>query len=330
MFDNNSLLKTVAPQNVPQISRVLIVTKSRTLKIAQAIHDYFEYREVNDGESAWEVLLLDPSIKLVVSEVEIQKLDSHKLLKRIRSSRLSRIKDIPFVSIVDKESEQEKVQLLDDGATDLISTKDIDSIATRLKGLIRLSESYVATVKEKEAEVINNTIDPGTGLMIPNHFKAQLDLMWGFAKRSQMDIALICLRLDPLPLQSLPNTDEILSKIELSLAQMLSHVVRKEDAAVKNGVCEFLIAGNGIKAEGARLFARRLANALSRAKVTLGSEALQLSASFGLASLMFDNPPSITHLNELAMERVNLAQSHGGNRIWGHNDSADSSLFVPE
>ena len=76
--------------NPTPLSRILIVDESRMVRamISKHIRDHFDYREESNGEAAWQVLVLDHSIELVICSLSLPVLDGNGLLDRVRSSRL--------------------------------------------------------------------------------------------------------------------------------------------------------------------------------------------------------------------------------------------------
>ena len=74
-----------------QLPRILIVDESRIVRatISKHVRDLYDYREESDGEAAWQVLVLDHSIALVICSLSLPVLDGNGLLDRVRSSRLA-------------------------------------------------------------------------------------------------------------------------------------------------------------------------------------------------------------------------------------------------
>jgi PleD family two-component response regulator len=66
--------------------RILIADDSRIVRasITQHIRDRFDIREVADGEAAWQAILLDASIRVVLTDITMPKVDGFDLLARVR------------------------------------------------------------------------------------------------------------------------------------------------------------------------------------------------------------------------------------------------------
>ena len=71
-------------------ARVLIADDSRIVRasITQHIRDKFDVREVTDGDAAWQAILLDASIRVLISDLTMPKVDGFELLSRIRGSKV--------------------------------------------------------------------------------------------------------------------------------------------------------------------------------------------------------------------------------------------------
>ncbi|HUN90747.1 MAG TPA: roadblock/LC7 domain-containing protein [Burkholderiaceae bacterium] len=79
--------------------RVLVVDPSRTLgrNLSSTHHDRIEVRSVADAESAWQTLLVDPSVNGVVIGSAAPEPEAESLADRVRASRVSRICGVPML-----------------------------------------------------------------------------------------------------------------------------------------------------------------------------------------------------------------------------------------
>jgi len=81
------------------IPRVLIVDESRMARtmLARQIRNYYAFREEANGELAWQALLVDPTIRVVVCSLSMPLLNGDALLERMRASALSRLGQMPIL-----------------------------------------------------------------------------------------------------------------------------------------------------------------------------------------------------------------------------------------
>ena len=77
---------------------VLVVDDSRLVRtsLVRALSGRFPLQQADSGERAWELLLLDPAIGVVLSDLSMPGIDGFELLRRVRTSRLDRLRDLPF------------------------------------------------------------------------------------------------------------------------------------------------------------------------------------------------------------------------------------------
>ena len=74
-------------------------------------------REVANGEDGWQAIESDPSIAMVVSDIDMPKLDGFGLLERVRGSKDARIKALPIIIISGQASKADINRALDAGAS---------------------------------------------------------------------------------------------------------------------------------------------------------------------------------------------------------------------
>lgn len=118
--------------------KVLVADASKVVRASLSKHlaEHFEVREEASGESAWQTLVLDSAIVGVVSGVSLTKLDGLDLLERIRESKLSRLKSLPFFLVVSNSfGESERMHARARGVTDFVAK---DSSNTSLESVISM------------------------------------------------------------------------------------------------------------------------------------------------------------------------------------------------
>lgn len=103
--------------------RVLIVDDSRIVRttLARQVEAVYDIREANDGIEAWETMLIDPTIRIVITDLTMPNLDGYGLLLRIRESKTRRIREMPVVVVSGAQETIEHARVWASGATALIS-----------------------------------------------------------------------------------------------------------------------------------------------------------------------------------------------------------------
>jgi two-component system cell cycle response regulator len=102
--------------------RILIVDDSRMVRatLLKHVESVFEVREAHDGIEAWETLLIDPRVRIVITDLTMPRLDGYGLLERIRGSGIERIRAMPVLVVSGAQEQAEHDRVRAAGATDLI------------------------------------------------------------------------------------------------------------------------------------------------------------------------------------------------------------------
>ena len=181
----------MSDEDIP-LPRVLIVDDSRMVRasISKNIRDRFDVREEADGEDGWQALLVDPSIQVVISDLGMPNLDGYGLLERIRSSKLSRIHELPVIIISGEEDDNARVKARELGATDFI-TKGIGNVEllSRLESLTRLARATRELEESREALASGSPIDPHSGLATQAYLEWHGNQELALARRRNGDLA---------------------------------------------------------------------------------------------------------------------------------------------
>jgi two-component system cell cycle response regulator len=268
--------------------RILIADDSRIVRatLIKHIEGMFEFREALDGEQAWEMLLIDPSIRVVISDLTMPKLDGYGLLKRIRSSKIGRIRSMPVVVVSGSDEQAERDRAKAAGATDLI-TKGIGTgqLLSRLDILSKL----VSTQHEFERglEALVQQVDKGgdhVALQPVAEWEEQAEGMRAHALRQTRNFVVLnaCVGLKHLELDAYPALPP--ASVVNAIGQLLHRTVRQTDCVAQTGEIEFTIATGSIHFDSARHFAERVCRAIAHANLIKDGQ-MALIASCGVVSI---------------------------------------------
>jgi len=302
-------------RSVSSKARILIADDSRIVRatIAQYIRDRFDVREVADGEAAWQAILLDSSIRVVITDLTMPKVDGFELLARVRASRLQRIRELPMVVIsgADEQAECERAAAL--GATDFVykGVKAAELIS-RLEVLIKLSATRDALADSRAALESSRTVEPDTELLNLPFFDRQVDKLISFSRRNVTDVAVICLRIELSMPQSETWEGEIEQRVRL-VARSLAASIRLEDLATRSERYEFCVATQSDGVASVLRFAARLRKVLENAEAA--GNGVEVWTCIGIACLSEDMRLGAEQLRQISQKRAQQAQSGRSRRI---------------
>ncbi len=316
--------------DIPVKPRVLIADDSRIVRasLIKHIEGLFDFREALDGEQAWETLLIDPSIRIVITDLSMPKLDGYGLLQRIRSSKIGRIRSLPVVVVSGSDEQAERDRAKAAGATDLI-TKGIDTaqLLSRLDILSKLVNTQQAFERSLELMAKNAQAAPDLVLSSLDTLEAQAEVMLESATRLEKNFVIlnICIGLKHNGLAGTVTAPPV--SVVNAVGQMLQRTVRQTDVVASTGKTEFTIATGCVQFDAARRFAQRICRAITGANL-VRDEHMSFVASCGLISLSdyggdaTASSRSLSALREVAHQRALLGLNQAASGVVGQEEEA--------
>ena len=290
----------------PPLPHVLVADDSRIVRatVCKHLRDHFVVREEANGEDAWAALLLDPDIRVVISDLSMPRLDGYGLLARIRGSEISRLREMPVIMISGDEDEDSRRRAKDLGADDFIS-KGIGTaeLLARMGTLLKL----VRTSEALEQSRADAATDGATGLMTRPLLLRQAEQSLAFALRHGGAVNALLVGFDA------PDEEEA-GALLVQFARMLATKVRKEDSLARWSVRELAVLSPGIGTAQIQIFAERLRLAVEKSAVVLGGRSIEATVSIGIARSPVDGETAETLL-AAAQSRLAYAREAGGNRV---------------
>jgi len=307
--------QTSAAGNVSGKPRVLIADDSRIVRasLVQHLKDRFDIREVTDGEAAWQAILLDSSIRVVISDLTMPKVDGFELLNRVRSSKVQRIRELPIVIISGEEETAERERAAGVGATDFIR-KGVGAaeLLARMEVLVRLSSTREALADSQASLESSRTVDTDTELLNLPFFDKQVEKLVSYARRNLSDVAVICVRIE-LSLSSSDTWDgEADQRLKL-VGRAIAASIRLEDLGTRSDKYEFCVATPSSGLSGVLRFAARLRKVLENAETA--GPGVEVWTCIGVATLSEELRRSAEELRALAQKRAEKAQQNRSRRI---------------
>lgn len=309
--------------DIPVKPRVLIADDSRIVRatLIKHIEGMFDFREALDGEQAWETLLVDPSIRVVITDLTMPKLDGYGLLQRIRSSRVSRIRNIPVVVVSGSDEQEERDRAKAAGATDLI-TKGIGTaqLLSRLDILSKLVTTQREFERSLESLVRGVPGDVAGNPCSPDMFRTQAEALLAVAAKSRKNFVIlnVCVGLKHVGLEGSAASPP--ASVVDAIGRLLHATVRETDCVAKTGEAEFTLATGSINFDAARNFAERVCCAIAAANL-VRDDRMSFVASCGLASLGDDGPNrqelGLAAMCEIAHRRAMLGMNRSVTGVVG-------------
>jgi diguanylate cyclase (GGDEF)-like protein len=312
----NRNVKTAAP--AAEKVRVLVADDSRVIRkaISKILSNEFELIEVGDGEAAWEHLLQDGSIEVLVSDIEMPKLDGYSLICRVRAAEPERVRNIPIIVITGADDELTRERAFACGATDFI-IKPIDGVQllARTRAHAKLDQTTRKLEETSTALEEQTAVDPLTQLHSRRYFLQHGVQDIAYAKRHNSDVSIIRIDIDNFRSLYKKYGDQVCDQILIWLAKRLTASSRTEDTVARTGGGEFAILAPSSGRMEAAVLCERARAAVNAEPFKNDDVTIPLTISLGLATLGRDPGETVEELLLLAEQRMTLAKAAGGNRL---------------
>jgi two-component system cell cycle response regulator len=316
-------------EEAPKLTRILVVDDSRIVRatIIKRIRDRFDTREEADGEAAWEALLVDPEIHLVISDLSMPRLDGYGLLERIRASKVPRIRNMPVIMISGDEDETSRHRAKELGASDFI-TKGTGTaeLMARLESLVHL----VQTRENLEEARSQAATDKPSGLLTHVVLERQAEQALSYSRRHGGAASVLVIGFDRLEALVASHGSETANALLVQFSKLLAGAVRKEDSLARWSDSELAVVTPGVDAVQAKAFSERIRDAVARASITLRGQQIGMSVTVGVASAPADQVSDAPALLALAKQRMTKGQAAGGNRVVCAEERAPAPARVDE
>lgn len=297
---------------------VLVADDSRVIRkaVSKILGGDFDLIEAEDGESAWEQLAKDERIEVVMTDIEMPKLDGYGLICRVRAADQTRVRDLPIIVITGAEDDITRERAYACGATDFI-TKPIDGVQllARARAHAKLDETVrklneVETVLGEQAAT-----DALTQLHSRRFLVSRGEQDFAYAKRRGMDLSVV--RIDVDEFRALYDThgDEVCNLLIVWLAKIIAASVRTEDTAARLQGAHFAALMTGTGRMDAAVVCERIRNSVAAAPFKHGALSIPVTVSLGLVTLGHDSANSFEELLRSADKNITLAKASGGNRL---------------
>lgn len=302
--------------------KVLIVDDSKFVRTTfnRILSASFAVREVANGEEGVQAIESDPSIVMVVSDIDMPKLDGFGLLERVRGSKDERIKNLPIIIISGNQNETSKKRARDMGANDFIAKEaDAPEVLSRIDNLLKLVKASNDLSQSKQILEQTVTHDTLTNTFTPHYLMTEGRKHYAHARRHGGQLSVMAFRIDSYAEVSQKAGKDVADQLLARIAKMVSGTLRTEDSIGRAAEATFVVISAGAGATQVMAFAKRLHDQLNNAQVAYRGQPLKILPSFGIASPA-DPANSIEDLMKLALQRLQKASASKAARIVGADE----------
>ena len=297
---------------------VLVIDDSRVIRraIGKILSGEFTLIDAEDGEAGWQHLVTDSRVQVVISDVEMPKLDGYALICRIRAADEPHLRDLPVIVITGAQDDQTRERAFACGATDFI-IKPIDAVQllARARAHARLDQTTRKLNETTKSLEEQTAVDPLTELHSRRYFLQRATQDLAFAKRHNQDLSLLRIEFDNFRDVYKRHGDDVCDQIFIWLAGLMRANTRIEDTPARIRGGEFAILAPTSDRREASALAERLRNAVVDKPFRHGDSDITLTISLGLATVVSDRVDSIDDLMARAEQRLTLAKAGGGNQL---------------
>lgn len=297
---------------------LLLVEDSQTTTalVTRYLSGNYQVKHARDGEDAWHLLETDRSIRVVITDINMPRLNGHQLLVRIRKSGQSDIRQLPVIVMTTAEDNVDRNLAFLNGANDFIN-KPIDEmeLQARVNVHFKLTQTIRELEQSRRALAEQATTDPLTRLANRRAFFERGNQQLSIARRYKNDLSVLLLDIDFFKKVNDTFGHQAGDDVLITIANTLTRMTRSEDVAARVGGEEFAVLLPDTNPLGSAVLAERIRAAIEAEEMLLGGKPRSVTASIGVASFLIESVDSLDQLLSVADKRLYLAKQHGRNRI---------------
>jgi diguanylate cyclase (GGDEF)-like protein len=310
--------------------RVLVVDGSRVVRatLAKRLEDGFGVVEEDNGESAWQRLMLDSSIVAVVSSPSPPRLKALDLLERMRASALRRLRETPMVLLASDDTPDARADEWRNQGVAGLMTKSMsrETMTERLEAAISpmLHPAPQDTPREEaHAEIPEEAPEkPRAGqaetattpLLDAEDFVAAVASL-PHEMGSEEPLCVLVFGIDRLG-ELIGNFGADVPDVLIGrIAKLLAAKIDPRDVLGRRGEDRVAIVSHGVDLRAGVHFGRRVCKSMATGQITIHGRKARLTTSVGVAATSDDHVASPEDLLALAQERLKQAMVCGGNSV---------------
>ncbi len=262
-----------------------------------------------DGREALEVFQNPEAPSLVISDWMMPDMDGLGLCRKIRE--MERSGYVYFIILTAEGTKEDVIKGLEAGADDYL-IKPFDQ--QELKYRIGIGKRIV---KLEHRIMLLATTDPLTGVLNRRAFMERMEEELHRSHRENASLSLTLADIDHFKMINDRYGHQAGDLVLERFTEQLSKSSRPYDFVGRYGGEEFVICLSGVDALQGRLTAERMREGVEEMKIILpdSSQSIQITASFGVASLSMGSKESLDSLIKRADDAMYRAKREGRNRV---------------
>ena len=282
-------MKTIAQKENESPARILFVDDSRLMRICaqKILADQFDLVLAETAESAWEILVTDPSVQLLFTDLQMPGKSGYDLLKDIRGSDSLRLSELPVVLVTGSgDHEEKRKEALDLGATDFI-TKPFH--ASELMARARAYADSGKSRRRLRQLERSHHLDQDTGLGNRAYCEKRLAQAISFTSRHGQALTLMHLQLQGLEGLLDEMGSEYAGRALKRIGETLGARIRREDTVFRTSTESFTFLLPATNPAGAESLQTRFLPDLDELGLCVSGDILNVSARFIIQPIRLDH-----------------------------------------
>ena len=276
----------------------------------------FEVVACADGVAAWDAIRQPDAPQLVVLDWMMPGLDGLEICRLMREREGEGAPYSYILLLTGKTEREDIVQGLEAGADDYVAKPfDASELKVRLRAGQRILELQAALVATQDELRNQATHDSLTGIWNRGAIIDILERELNRASRQQSPTSVVMADIDHFKQINDTHGHAAGDDALKAAVKAIQAALRPFDLVGRYGGEEFLVVVPNCEAAGAAVVAERIRRTLSETNVATGSQSLQVSGSFGVATNVPAQPASIDALIQLADAALYRAKASGRNRV---------------
>lgn len=299
-----------------QATRVLVVDDAQVMRraVEKMLHADCEVVLANDGEAGWEALTGNGRFQMLITDIQMPKLDGYGLICRVRADGRPHIRDLPIITITGAEDDETRIRAYACGSTDfIIKPFDKKLLQSRVHAYLRLKRASLLHADTRvgagrDSDALTKVKGLGAFLELGKQLFARLQ------QRGE-DLSVAALDIDDFEALRRLHGQALVDQLLVQTADIVTATVRREDVVARVGDAEFAVLIPQADRTQAMVLSERLRERIATTPLVTPTGPVPVTASFGLVTLSADAPETFEKFLVLVEQRLSQARSDGGNRV---------------